>query len=147
MDQALKRARHGHGGTVLELVTYRLADHTTADDARRYRDDDEVKAAWEREPLARLRTWLIAQKHWSESQEAEWKVECGRLVDIEVDAYLSRPPRLPRNQKARRPRRARPRKPRARTRRAAHCKGSRARRWTRRRRRACRARRRRHRGS
>jgi 2-oxoisovalerate dehydrogenase E1 component alpha subunit len=89
MDQALKRARHGHGGAVLELVTYRLADHTTADDARRYRDDAEVKAAWEREPMSRLRTFLIGEKLWSESDEAEWKVECGRLVDIEVDAYLA----------------------------------------------------------
>jgi len=89
MDQALKRARHGHGGTVLELVTYRLGDHTTADDARRYRGDEEVKAAWQREPMTRLRTWLIAEKLWSESEEAEWKVECSRLVDIEVDAYLA----------------------------------------------------------
>ena len=39
MDHALKRARNGHGGSVLEFVTYRLSDHTTADDARRYRDD------------------------------------------------------------------------------------------------------------
>ena len=44
MEFALKRARNGHGGSVLEFVTYRLADHTTADDARRYRDDAEVKA-------------------------------------------------------------------------------------------------------
>ena len=89
MDQALKRARHGHGGTVLELVTYRLADHTTADDARRYRGDEEVKAAWEREPMTRLRTWLIAEKLWSEAQDTEWKAECSRLTDIEVDAYLA----------------------------------------------------------
>ncbi len=37
MDHALKRARHGHGATLIEAVTYRLSDHTTADDARRYR--------------------------------------------------------------------------------------------------------------
>ena len=27
----------GHGGSVIEFVTYRLSDHTTADDARRCR--------------------------------------------------------------------------------------------------------------
>jgi hypothetical protein len=54
MDFAIKRARH-HGGMVIEAVTYRLSDHTTADDARRYRPDDEVKAAWQREPLKRMR--------------------------------------------------------------------------------------------
>ncbi|WP_374601317.1 pyruvate dehydrogenase (acetyl-transferring) E1 component subunit alpha [Arenimonas sp.] len=88
MDHALKRARNGHGGSVLELVTYRLSDHTTADDARRYRDDAEVKEAWEREPMSRLRTFLISEGVWSEAEEAEWKEKCGKLVDIEVNAYL-----------------------------------------------------------
>ncbi len=88
MDHALKRARNGHGGSVLELVTYRLSDHTTADDARRYRDDAEVKAAWEREPMSRLRTFLISEGMWSETEEAAWKEECGKLVDEEVNAYL-----------------------------------------------------------
>ena len=88
MDHAIKRARNGHGGTVLELVTYRLADHTTADDARRYRDDAEVKEAWEREPMSRLRTFLISEGVWSEAEEAAWKEECGKQVDVEVNAYL-----------------------------------------------------------
>ena len=88
MDHALKRARNGHGGSVLELVTYRLSDHTTADDARRYRDDAEVKAAWEREPMSRLRTFLISEGVWSEAEEAAWKEECGKKVDEEVNAYL-----------------------------------------------------------
>ena len=91
MDHAIKRARNGHGGSVLELVTYRLSDHTTADDARRYRDDDQVQAAWKEEPLLRLRTWLTAQGVWSEAEEAAWKTECERLIAIEVDAYLATP--------------------------------------------------------
>ena len=88
MDQALERARKGEGGTVIEAVTYRLSDHTTADDARRYRDDAEVKAAWEREPLLRLRTYLTQKKAWSEADEEAWKAECSAKVDEEVNAYL-----------------------------------------------------------
>ena len=91
MRIASERARSGQGGSVIEFMTYRLSDHTTADDARRYRDDAEVKAAWEREPMTRLRTWLTAQGVWSEADEATWKVECERLVNIEVDAYLATP--------------------------------------------------------
>ncbi|GGD45394.1 pyruvate dehydrogenase (acetyl-transferring) E1 component subunit alpha [Pseudoxanthomonas indica] len=91
MRRASERARKGQGGTVLEFVTYRLSDHTTADDARRYRDDAEVKAAWEREPMTRLRTWLTAQGVWSEAEEAAWKEECGARVDEEVNAYLNTP--------------------------------------------------------
>jgi pyruvate dehydrogenase E1 component alpha subunit len=88
MDFALKRARNGHGGSVLEFVTYRLSDHTTADDARRYRDDAEVKAGWEREPFLRLRKFLTDEGVWDEKQESAWKEECNRLTDIEVNAYL-----------------------------------------------------------
>ena len=91
MRIATERARSGQGTSVLEFVTYRLGDHTTADDARRYRDDAEVKAAWERDPIPRLRTWLTAQGLWSEAEENAWKEECGRLVDIEVNAYLETP--------------------------------------------------------
>ena len=91
MRIASERARSGQGGSVIEFMTYRLSDHTTADDARRYRDDAEVKAAWEREPMTRLRTWLTAQGVWNEVEEAAWKVECERLVNIEVDAYLATP--------------------------------------------------------
>jgi pyruvate dehydrogenase E1 component alpha subunit len=88
LDHAIKRARHGHGGTLIEAVTYRLSDHTTADDARRYRPDAEVKAAWAREPLKRLKAYLVAQKAWSEQDEEAWKADCGARVDIEINAYL-----------------------------------------------------------
>lgn len=88
MDYAIKRARHGHGGMVIEAVTYRLSDHTTADDARRYRPDDEVKAAWTKEPLLRLRKYLTGLRVWDDAKEEAWKAECAQLVDTEVNAYL-----------------------------------------------------------
>ena len=91
MRIATERARSGQGTSVLEFVTYRLGDHTTADDARRYRQDAEVKSAWERDPIPRMRTWLTARGLWSEAEETAWKEECGRLVDIEVNAYLETP--------------------------------------------------------
>jgi hypothetical protein len=88
MDFAIKRARHGHGGMVIEAVTYRLSDHTTADDARRYRPDDEVKAAWQREPLKRMKAYLMSLNAWTEEEEEAWKAECAAKVDAEVNAYL-----------------------------------------------------------
>jgi pyruvate dehydrogenase E1 component alpha subunit len=57
-QEAVERARSGHGPTLMECVTYRLAVHTTADDPTRYRTDEEV-AAWERrEPLMRFQQYL-----------------------------------------------------------------------------------------
>jgi 2-oxoisovalerate dehydrogenase E1 component alpha subunit len=91
MEQARERALAGEGGTVLELMTYRLSDHTTADDARRYRDDAEVKSAWLKEPMIRLRKYLTAAGVWSEAEETAWNAECAAKVDEEVNAYLNCP--------------------------------------------------------
>ena len=91
MRRAMERARTGEGGSVIEFMTYRLHDHTTADDARRYRDEAQVKAAWELEPMLRLRKYLTAAKAWDEKTEKDWVEECGRLVDIEINAYLETP--------------------------------------------------------
>jgi len=88
MDHALKRARHGHGGMVIEAVTYRLSDHTTADDARRYRSEQEVKDAWEREPLRRMKAYLKSLNAWTDDEEAALKEQCIKYVDAEVNAYL-----------------------------------------------------------
>jgi pyruvate dehydrogenase E1 component alpha subunit len=92
LDGALTRARAGEGPTLIEAVTYRLHDHTTADDARRYRGEDEVKAAWAREPLKRLRTYLTTRGVWDEAKEKAWLAECERAINTEVDAYLASSP-------------------------------------------------------
>lgn len=88
MRRATERARSGEGASVIEFLTYRLHDHTTADDARRYRDEQEVKDAWQRDPITRLRTFLTAQKLWDEDQERAWTAECGKRMDAEINAYL-----------------------------------------------------------
>ncbi len=91
MRRATVRARSGEGGSVIEFMTYRLHDHTTADDARRYRDEAEVKDAWTRDPIPRLRTYLTAQGVWDDAQEKAWAEECAKKVDVEINAYLETP--------------------------------------------------------
>ncbi|MBS0557706.1 MAG: pyruvate dehydrogenase (acetyl-transferring) E1 component subunit alpha [Proteobacteria bacterium] len=88
MSDAIERARRGEGGSVVECVTYRLGDHTTADDARRYRGKEEVEDAWKKDPLKRLRNWLEAQKAWDQKQEDAWQAQCSEWMDNEVNAYL-----------------------------------------------------------
>jgi pyruvate dehydrogenase E1 component alpha subunit len=88
MTDAVERARAGKGGSVVECVTYRLGDHTTADDARRYRGKDEVEDAWTKDPVKRLRTWLEAKKAWNKKREEKLQAECDEWMDNEVNAYL-----------------------------------------------------------
>ena len=51
---ALDRARRGDGPTFIEAVTYRMGPHTTADDPKRYRTDDEIAEWRERDPITRV---------------------------------------------------------------------------------------------
>jgi len=87
MDKAIAAARDGRGASVIEMLTYRLSDHTTADDARRYRESDEVEDAWKKEPLMRLRNYLIDQSHWDDVKEEELLAECKERVDAAVAEY------------------------------------------------------------
>ena len=56
--EALERARAGEGPTLIEAVTYRLLMHTTADDPRKYRDEEEEQRWWQRDPIPRFRAYL-----------------------------------------------------------------------------------------
>ncbi len=56
--EAVERARNGGGPTLIEAVTYRLGVHTTADDPKKYRSDEEVERWRPRDPLIRFWTYL-----------------------------------------------------------------------------------------
>ena len=95
MDQALEQARAGGGATLIEALTYRLSDHTTADDASRYRSADEVADAWKREPVLRLRTYLTALGAWDKAREDALTKECNEKVQAAVQEYMDTPPPSP----------------------------------------------------
>lgn len=80
---AIERARGGGGPSFIEAVTYRLADHTTADDARRYRDPDELAAWTVRDPVIRLRKYLESKGLWNEEMQKESE-EKARAITSEV---------------------------------------------------------------
>jgi len=89
MQIALERARKGKGPVLLECLSYRLGDHTTADDATRYRPADEVKQAWQEEPIKRMQSFMASQGVWDEGREQALIAECQRLVQRSVDNFES----------------------------------------------------------
>jgi 2-oxoisovalerate dehydrogenase E1 component alpha subunit len=93
--EAIARARQGDGPSLIDAQTYRLGDHTTADDARRYRPDDEVKAQWKFEPIGRLRTFLVSRGAWSKGDEEMLITKCQQKVEAAAERYLSGVPRAP----------------------------------------------------
>ncbi|MFW0094197.1 MAG: pyruvate dehydrogenase (acetyl-transferring) E1 component subunit alpha [Coxiella endosymbiont of Dermacentor silvarum] len=95
VSKALERARAGDGPTLIEAITYRLCDHTTADDASRYMSSEELKIAWKREPIARLRYYLESKGLWSRDKEVGLQIELSNEVEQIVKEFLNRPPSKP----------------------------------------------------
>lgn len=92
VQAARDRARNGGGPTLIEAVTYRLCDHTTVDDASRYRSDEEVSKHWRLDPIARLRTYMSGAGMWSKSEEEKILDECGGHIDTAAEEYLATSP-------------------------------------------------------
>ena len=93
--EALERARSGGGPTLIEAVTYRIGDHTTADDASRYRSDEEVATWRARDPIVRLRRFLDARGLWDDGRESELEAQAHAWVDEQVHAFEAMPPQSP----------------------------------------------------
>ena len=94
-EEAIAQARAGGGPRLIEALTYRLSDHTTADDAARYRPPEEVQTRWKEEPIVRLRAYLVSQKAWGKAQEEELAAECQKEIEAAIERYLASSPRAP----------------------------------------------------
>jgi 2-oxoisovalerate dehydrogenase E1 component alpha subunit len=77
---AAERARTGAGATLIELVTYRAAPHSTSDDPSRYRPKDEHERWPLGDPIERLKSHLIAIGYWTEEREALLVKQCEEQV-------------------------------------------------------------------
>ncbi len=77
---AADRARTGGGATVIELVTYRAAAHSTSDDPARYRPRDEYQSWPLGDPVERLKQHLIALGEWSEERHQSLSAELDAQV-------------------------------------------------------------------
>lgn len=92
IGDAIEKARRGEGPTLIEAVTYRLCDHTTADDATRYQPSSEVEQAKPKEPIARFKHYLVQNKLWSNEEEEQLVIDCSKEVEQAVEDYLNSTP-------------------------------------------------------
>jgi len=89
---ALKLARSGGGPTFIECLTYRMADHTTADDAGRYRNPAEVAAWRTRDPLRRVELFMASKGLWDESYGEQSKAAAEAVMAAAIKAMEAAPP-------------------------------------------------------
>ena len=90
--QALEKARSGAGPTFIECLTYRMADHTTADDAGRYRSPEEVATWRARDPILRLERFLEGRGVWSPEKREEAAAKAAGIVDEGIREMEAQPP-------------------------------------------------------
>ncbi len=89
MREAVEKARTGGGPTLIEAVTYRLMMHTTADDPKKYRKEEEVQQWEPRDPLPRLKGYLQHKKLLDEKVEKVIEEEVTRELDEATREYES----------------------------------------------------------
>ena len=73
--KAMQAAREGQGPTLIEAFTYRMGAHTTTDDPTRYRLSAEIEAWKLKDPIERVKQYLIrtgqAEMSFFEEADAE----------------------------------------------------------------------------
>ena len=82
--EAIKHARN-QGPVLLELKLERLMPHTTDDDDRRYRSEEELEQARKRDPIETLPGYLVEQGFLTQEEVDEINAEARRAVNEATD--------------------------------------------------------------
>jgi pyruvate dehydrogenase E1 component alpha subunit len=91
MSDSVERARAGEGPTLLELLTYRIGAHTTADDPTRYRDPAEIEAWKAKDPIARFKRYLVGRKLMTDAKESALVDQ----IEAEINAAVEEAEAMP----------------------------------------------------
>lgn len=95
---ALQNARDGNGPTLIEAYTYRMGAHTTSDDPTRYRTSAEVETWKLKDPIERVKRYLIVSgtpREFFDGLEAEaeelgkhLRAACKALPEPDLEALF-----------------------------------------------------------
>jgi 2-oxoisovalerate dehydrogenase E1 component alpha subunit len=88
---AAQRARSGQGPTLIDAKVARFTSHSSDDDQRRYRPQEELEAMLRRDPIERFRNYLLDERVLDEASDEQVQQECTAEVDEAVRAAQSAP--------------------------------------------------------
>ncbi|MCI0526749.1 MAG: thiamine pyrophosphate-dependent dehydrogenase E1 component subunit alpha, partial [Nitrospira sp.] len=94
---ALEKIKRGEGPHFIECFTYRMSDHTTADDATRYRSKEEVEMWKSKDPILRLKMFMEKRGFWTELYQREVEERSKKILDEAVKVAESLEPPDPRD--------------------------------------------------
>lgn len=85
-QEAIEHAKSGKGPVLIEAFTYRRGSHTTSDDPSLYRTEEEEKRWAEKDPVKRLRGYLVSQGLWKAEDDEplleEYKNEVNKAFEV-----------------------------------------------------------------
>lgn len=93
--EAVENARSGKGPALIECLTYRIGDHTTSDDASRYRAKEEVEQWKKKDPIARLENYMLKNKMLTSAEKQKILEEAVGRIDQAVKDFEKIPPPKP----------------------------------------------------
>ena len=91
MKRAVDRARAGEGATLISAKVARFTSHSSDDDQRRYRPQEELEALLRRDPIERFRTYLADSSLLTEEEDERVQQEATAEVDAAVQAAEAAP--------------------------------------------------------
>lgn len=94
VKESAELAKKGEGPVLIEAVTYRKGAHTTSDDPTKYRTKEEEESWDEKDPLKRLKAYLVQNKLFSDKEEEALVEEYRKEIDrqfVEAENYNTYP--------------------------------------------------------
>jgi pyruvate dehydrogenase E1 component alpha subunit len=84
----VERARSEYVPFLVEALTYRLGPHTTVDNPKVYRSDEEVRAWRAQDPLLRTRAYLKERGMWGDDEERAYVERVESELNAEIERVL-----------------------------------------------------------
>jgi 2-oxoisovalerate dehydrogenase E1 component len=94
LEEVVGHVRGGRGPALLRLTVPRLSSHSGPDNQLGYRTEEQIAADWKRDPLPKLRSYLVPAL-LSDSDWSALEAEVARDVDAGLQAARARPPSDP----------------------------------------------------
>jgi len=97
MKEAVEKARNGNGPTLIECFTYRMGDHSTSDDASKYRSKEEVEQWAKKDPIDRLEKYMRKKNLIDDSYKESVLNKSKDIVERAVAEFEKLPPADPKD--------------------------------------------------
>ncbi len=88
----IERIRKGHGPALIEGQVIRLDPHSSSDDQKKYRSEEELREQVERDPILQTEKYLVKKKIFGKQQLEEIRAEIQAEVNRAADEADAAPP-------------------------------------------------------